>query len=409
MVLAAWSNRRAWAVVGAGHGGQALAAYLALKGENVSLYNRTPGRLEGIRRRGGIQLEGVVRGFARLALATSDLEEALDGATIIMVVVPASAHSELATAMAPYLQSGQVVILNPGRTLGALVFAHRLREAGASPDVTVAETETFIFASRYIESGRSMIQGIKRRVRVAALPAMRTASVVHLVRPILPQFVAVGSVLETGLSNIGAIFHPAPTLLSVSRVEGESEFDHYREGISPAVARALETLDAERLEVARSFRVRVLSAKAWLASVYGSVGETLHKAIQNTPAYAGLKAPSSLDHRYVFEDVPTSLVPLADLARVTGRPAKLTEALITLAGAVTGIDWQARGRTLASVGLGDLDVHEIREYVAVGFRTPHRRHASGPARLGSFAEPAVEAARAEVYGADDLLETEATS
>ncbi len=366
--MAVGTERRTWAVIGSGHGGQALAAYLALKGQKVKLYNRTPERLDGVRRLGGIHLEGETEGFGRPRLVTSDLGEVLNDAGIVMVVVPASAHDELARAMAPHLRSGQIVILNPGRTLGTVAFAHRLHEAGAISDVIVAETDTFLFASRRIESGRSRVQAIKRRVRLAALPAIRTDYVLHVVRPVLPQFVAAASVLETGLSNIGAIFHPAPTLLNVSRVESATGFEHYREGISAGVAKALETLDAERLAVARSFSVRVLSAKAWLASVYGSVGETLHKAIQNTSAYAGLKAPESLDHRYIFEEVPASLVPLADLARRTGRRAKVAESLVTIAGAVTGIDWEARGRTLASVGLHDLDVHDIRRYVTVGAR-----------------------------------------
>lgn len=404
--MAVWTKSRTWAVIGAGHGGQALAAYLALRGEKVSLYNRTPERLDGIRRRGGIQLEGVVEGFARLRLVTSDLAEVLRGASIVMIVVPASAHGELAQAMGPHLQDGQVVVLNPGRTLGAVAFAHGIREAGAPPDVTVAEAETFVFASRYLESGRSRVQAVKRRVRIAAFPAVRTATVVRRLRPVFPQFVAASSILETGLSNIGAIFHPTPTLLNLGHVEGAADFDHYREGISPGVARALEALDAERLAVARSFRVKVLSARAWLAAVYGSAGETLHKAIQNTSAYVGLKAPTSLEHRYVFEDIPASLVPLADLARVAGRPAKVTESLITLAGAVTGVDWEARGRTLASIGLAGMDVHEIRDYVTAGPRAASRRRVSAGAAV---VRPFPGLAEEEPCGTGGLLGTEATS
>ncbi len=389
--MTGWTSRKAWAVIGAGHGGQALAAYMALQGERVRLYNRTPERLEGIRRQGGIALEGAVTGFARLERVSSDLAEVLDGASIVMVVVPASAHGELAEAIAPYLESGQVVILNPGRTLGAVEFAHRLRAAGGPPDVTVAETDTFVFASRWLESGRSRIHQVKRRVHLAALPATRTSEVLRLVRRTWPQFTAAASVLETGLSNIGAIFHPAPTLLNISRVESGPEFDHYHEGISPGVARALEALDAERLAVAASFSVPVLSARAWLKSVYGTVGETLHNAIHNTAAYLGLKAPTSLDHRYVFEEIPASLVPLAELARVAGGRAKTIESLITLAGAVTGIDWEARGRTLDAVGLGGMDAEDIHRYVTVGLRQKPRRPALRRRRALTFLETALDA------------------
>ncbi len=366
--MAFWTKRKEWTVIGAGHGGQALAAYLALRKQKVCLYNRTPEHLDGVRRLGGIRLEGVLEGFGRPQLVTSDLEEAVDAAEIVMIVVPASAHAELARAMAPLARAGQIIILNPGRTLGAAAFAHQLRQGGASPGVIVAETDTFVFASRRVESGRSEVKGVKRRVRVAALPAIRTGQVVAAVRHVLPQFVPAGSVLETGLSNFGAIFHPAPALLNISRIESGVAFDHYTHGISPAVARALESLDEERLAVAEAYRVTVPSAKAWLAAVYGSVGETLHKAIQNTSAYLGIRGPQTLDHRYIFEEIPTSLVPLADMARAAGQRARVTESLITLAGAVTGIDWEAKGRTLASAGLRGLDVHAIREYVTIGLK-----------------------------------------
>lgn len=382
-------RKDSWAVIGAGHGGQALAAYLALKGEKVSLYNRTPERLQGLRRCGGVRLEGAVTGFARLVRASSDLGEILDGARLVMVVVPASAHGELARAMAPHLEAGQVVVLNPGRTLGALEFAHEVRKAGGPPDILVAETDTFLFASRWLESGRSRIHRVKRRVRLAALPARRTPAVLRLVRRALPQFEPAANVIETGVCNIGAVFHPAPTLLNSGWVESEGEFEHYHQGITPGVARALEALDAERLAVARAFGVRALSARGWLGSVYGSRGKDLHRAIQETEAYKGLKAPTSLEHRYLFEDVPASLVPLADLARVAGCPARVMESFITLAEAVTGIDWVSRGRTLASVGLAGYGVSDILHYVNAGLRRPRclvPENAFAPAAEGRPAE-----------------------
>jgi hypothetical protein len=47
-----------FAVIGAGHGGKAMAAHLALMGFKVSLYNRTMSHIEVIKTRGGIELDG---------------------------------------------------------------------------------------------------------------------------------------------------------------------------------------------------------------------------------------------------------------------------------------------------------------------------------------------------------------
>src|SRR5512145_1566423 len=112
---------RNFAVIGAGHGGKAMAAHLSLMGFKVNLFNRTPEHVEIIKKRGGIELdsgEGGPRGFGQLALVTSKMADAIKGVEVIMVVLPSSAHGEVARAMAPLLKGGQIIVLHPGRTCG---------------------------------------------------------------------------------------------------------------------------------------------------------------------------------------------------------------------------------------------------------------------------------------------------
>ena len=54
------------AVIGAGNVGCALAADLALRGAEVRLFNRSPGRLAAIADAGGITVTGVLEGSAAL-------------------------------------------------------------------------------------------------------------------------------------------------------------------------------------------------------------------------------------------------------------------------------------------------------------------------------------------------------
>ena len=49
-------NKQKIAVLGAGHGGRAMAAFLAAIGNNVNLYNRTPENIPIIQQLGGIYL-----------------------------------------------------------------------------------------------------------------------------------------------------------------------------------------------------------------------------------------------------------------------------------------------------------------------------------------------------------------
>lgn len=140
-----------YTVIGAGHGGKAMAAHLSLKGFRVTLYNRTGENIAGIEARGGIELEsfeGGPHGFGEIVCVTSDMETALKDAELIMVVVPSSAHISIAKKAAPHIKDGQIIILHPGRTCGAIEFAKVISEKGSEADVTIAEAETFLYASR---------------------------------------------------------------------------------------------------------------------------------------------------------------------------------------------------------------------------------------------------------------------
>lgn len=157
-----------FAVIGAGNGGQAIAGHLALKGYKVNLYNRTYQKLHPIIEKGGIELEGEVEGFGKLNVITDDMEKAIKDVDIVLVVVPASAHCKIAEDMLPYLRDGQIIVLNPGRTGGALEF-HNVARKRKDLDIVIAETDTFIYACRS-SMGRAKIYKIKEVVSVAAIP-----------------------------------------------------------------------------------------------------------------------------------------------------------------------------------------------------------------------------------------------
>ena len=178
-------------VVGAGHGGKAMAAHLALMEFPIVLYNRTPENVAAIKELGGIYLEsydGGPRGFGKLEMVTSSLAEALENAQLVMVVVPSSAHGDIAKACAPYLTDGQIVVLHPGRTCGAIEFTRVIRNNGCTADVAVAEAETFIYASRSDGPAQARIFRIKEAVPLAALPSDSNQLVLDYMHEVFPQY-----------------------------------------------------------------------------------------------------------------------------------------------------------------------------------------------------------------------------
>ncbi|MHB8094381.1 MAG: NAD(P)-binding domain-containing protein, partial [Candidatus Aminicenantales bacterium] len=140
-------------VLGAGHGGLAMAGHLALMGFTVNLFNRTEERIWAIQQRGGVELQGEIEGFGKLNIVTHRIDEAIEGADVLMVVVPATGHRYMAEVCAPHLKDGQYIVLNPGRTLGAIEFLQVLKEKGCTANVIVSETQTLIYASRVTNPG----------------------------------------------------------------------------------------------------------------------------------------------------------------------------------------------------------------------------------------------------------------
>jgi opine dehydrogenase len=335
-------------------------------GFTVRLYNRTEENLHAVRWHGGVRLSGQVEGFGPVQTVTSRMRKALAGADIIMVVVPATAHRDIAEEMAGCLQAGQIVVLNPGRTGGALAFRQALEMRGCAQPVLLSEASTFLYASRAVSRACAHIFRIKNAVRFATLPAYWIPETLAVLNGAFPQFVPGDNVLSTGMENIGAIFHPALTLLNAGWIEAtQGDFDYYLEGITPSVASVLEKLDAERVAVAASLGVHTATAREWLYLTYDSPGRDLHEAVHNTQSYLGIRAPRSILHRYVSEDVPMSLVPLVSIGRMLGVAVPMMETVVGLACAMHAKDYWTEGRTVEQMGIAGKTVKEIRQ-MAVG-------------------------------------------
>lgn len=356
-----------FAVIGGGHGGQGLAAYLAYLGYNVNLYNRTITNIDKISKQGIIEMEGSISGKGYMNIVTDNIEKAIKGVNIIMVAVPANAHKYIATLIAPYITDEQYIVLNPGRTGGALELLNIIRNINSAKKPCVIEAQTLLFACRIIEEGKVAMLSKKNHVKVAALPATRTKEFISIIHHIIPEFVQTNSVLDTSFNNIGAILHPIPTILNCGRIEStKGDFLHYIEGITPAVAKVIEEADYERMQVAEALGAKPISLKEWLEYTYDAYGNTICDALHNVKGYRGIKAPDNLDTRYIFEDVPQSLVPIADMGKHLGIETPIINSIIHIASIIHDKNYYKIGRKVEDMGLDELSVDEIRSYVING-------------------------------------------
>ena len=348
-----------YCVIGAGNGGLAMAGYIAKNGFKVNLYNRSLEKILPLIENPTIHLSGEENGTGTLNRVTNNIEEAIYDADIIMVTVPALGHYNLAKEMAPYLKDGQVIVLNPGRTGGALEVYETIRRERNLNNIVVAEAQTFIYACRSENVNSAHIFKSKNEVSLAAIPAVKTDYVLEMVNLVYPQFIGARDVLETSINNYGAIFHPAPTILNSGHIERAIPFQYYIEGITPTIGNVLEKIDAERMELGRMLRVDVKSATQWLYESYGAKGESIYEAVQDNKGYYGLQAPNEIYTRYIYEDVPCSLVPMESIAHLLGIKTPAISSIIDIAEAMTGRSFREEGRSADRLGLEGLTVDKM--------------------------------------------------
>jgi len=363
------ANRKlTWAVIGGGNGGQSLSGHLALMGFAVRLYDIFPQTIEAIHSAGGIQVDGAVTGFGKIELATTDFAQAVAGADIIMIVAPATAHRQIAQSCAAHLTDGQIIFIHPGATGGALEFSKLLRDQQCGQSITLAEAESLLYACRSPKPGHTTIFGIKNELMVSALPATETPGVVKLLNTAFPQMYAGKNVLATSLGNANAMMHPAPTLLNTSLIESGRDWLYYWDGITPSIGAFIEALDEERLAVASAFGLRIPGILEWYKAHYGAESATLSETVKQNQAYAEVQGQQTLHTRYLLEDIPTGLVPMAALGKLAGVDVVRMDTVIKLGEFLTGRDLTTSGRGLENLGLAGMTVQEIRKYLETGAR-----------------------------------------
>lgn len=350
-------------VIGAGNGGQSISGYLAMQGYEVSLYDIDSARIKALQGKGGIQLEGRIEGFGEVACITTNIAEAVRGAEIIMVTTVANAHRAVAKSIAPYVEEGQVIILNPGRTCGALVFKQTLNECGCTKRYYLGEAQTLVYACRVIEDGHVNIIGIKDEVLLSGLPSADTNYILEKIHPMYPCFAKVPNVLHTSLENIGAMFHPCVLLFNAATIERNEEFWFYRD-MTEQVASFIEKFDEERLAVGEAYGIKLLSVREWIKFAYKDTeGETLCERMRNNPAYHDIKSPSTIFTRQLTEDIPTGVLPIMELGKAAGVETPLLESMIHICEALLNMDLHSNGRNLTNLGLSGKNKQEILDYI----------------------------------------------
>jgi opine dehydrogenase len=359
------------AVLGASHGGFTTAADLALAGHTVRLWGRSAQALGPLASDPTITLAAEGRsGAARLARATTDLGEALAGAEIVIAVIPATGHNELAERLAPHVNGRQIILLTPG-TLGSYAIARALARAGARLPFALAETGTLPYLTR--KTGPAAVSAPVRAANLplGVFPASRTKQTVARLADLCPSARPCADALDAALTNAGPVIHPPLVLLNAGAIDG-GRFDIHASGTTPSVRRLIDVVDAERVATRQGWGYPAPHYE--LATYYneGRAAEGLYGAGAKAKLLAsGLWSEIvTMQHRYVTEDVAFGLALFESAGRAAGVDTPGVSGLLLTFRALLARELSGQGRALEHLGLGDFSRREIRGFLEQGWESP---------------------------------------
>ncbi len=347
------------AILGGGHGCYAAAADLSEAGHEVRLWRRDAVALAPLAEQRSIVLKDAagVREVT-IAGATADIGAAVRSVDLIVIPSPAIAQDDIARALAPHLEDGQVVFLPPG-TFGSYVMAQIVRRCGSTAKVAWAETGTLPYLAR--KHGEREVNVTVRAVRLptGVYPACEAERAIEVIRRAYPSVHPCGDALSGALMNAGPVIHPPLMVMNAAPLQHFERWDIHDEGTQPAVRAVTDALDRERIAVREAF--------GWGAPHYPLADHYANDRWMYGDAHKQLVKSGDwrehIDlhtHRYICEDTELGLAFLASAARDAGVDAPIALGLLAIVGGFLGRDLRRGPRTFEALGLAGLGRDELR-------------------------------------------------
>ena len=351
------------AVIGGGHGCYAAAADFSEQGHEVHLWRRTATAFGPVAESGTLTLIDAAKGSRQvpLALVTDDIAAALDGAELILSLLPATAQMDTAQRLAPHLQDEDVVFLAPG-SFGSYVMAKELRRLGNVADVSFADAGTLPYLARKHGPEAIAITARATRLPTGVFPACNAEHAFARLMAAYPAIEPRSDALDGALMNAGPIIHPPLILLNAGPLQHFERWDIHSEGTQPFIRAVTDALDAERIAVREALGYGPPHFP--LADHYDPereewmYGQIAHVDLQDSGDWR--ETIDLHEHRYMREDVALGLAFLVSVARYAGVPCPTAEALLNIAAAGLGEALYDRGRTFESLGLADLTPEQLK-------------------------------------------------
>lgn len=353
------------AVLGGGHGCYAAAADLSEQGHTVRFWRRNAQALQSLAQNPVIHLkDSQGERDIRIAKVCANIGDAVAGAQLILIPSPAIAQLDIARALAPYLEDGQVVYLPPG-TFGSYIMSEIVRAEGNHAEVTWAETGTLPWLVRKHGPASVAITMRATRLPTGAYPAKRSAHAMEVIGQAFSSVEPCEDALSGALMNAGPIIHPPLIIMNAAPLQHFEAWDIHNEGTQPAVRSVTSKLDNERIAIreAIGYKAPHFPLSDHYENDQWMYGDSHSKLVDSGDWREKIDLHT---HRYMTEDTMLGLAFLVSVANWADCDAPVASGLLAIAGGIVGRDLRFGERSLAALGLAHLSRDDLRALLVSG-------------------------------------------
>ncbi|KAI0408475.1 putative NAD/NADP octopine/nopaline dehydrogenase [Xylaria palmicola] len=359
-------------IIGAGNCGCAFAADLENRGVRALLYAHPDHstNVDAIRENGYLDSMGKVEGRFYPA-ATTDMGEAVRFSNILIVAVPSYAQENILSVLEKQNLRNHIVIAVGGNFF-TLVACKRIRaryllETSASPYGSRMIDRNKREKTRLSESWYGInVLGFKTVMPIGSLPTDIDIDLRTDIGTIFSGSLQwCSNVIEAAFYNFNGVLHPITAIMNAGWIEHtQGDFYFYQEGMTPSVTKIMQEIDNERVAIANEYGPRVTSCLKQMNTYYGLNHKSLSDFARGSAMHSTMKlCPTSMEHRYMTEDLPFVLVPWYELGLKAGKQSPFMRSLILWASMINSTDYLSVGRNLKELGFTNWSLEDIVDMV----------------------------------------------
>lgn len=314
-------------VIGGGNIGTLLAAEMAYKGNEVTVYTSKPGQWvkepEVLDNKGQFLFKGSLKNV------TDSVEEALHSAELIWIAVPAQMFSNIEQKMLPYVKEGQCIGVVPGSGGAEFAFSELINKG-----CVLFGFQRVPYIARVKEYGKSVYMlGRKSELQLGSIPATKAKKLSGMAREWFDmECVSLPNYLSVTLTPSNPILHTA-RIYSMFRDYKEGtvysrNFLFYEEW-DDASSELLIACDKELQQLCAVIPFDLTEIKSLCVHYESFNANTMTKKLRSIPAFFGLQSPMKqsdegwvldFSSRYFTSDFSYGLKIIKDLAELFEQP-----------------------------------------------------------------------------------------